>query len=109
MLYELRIYYMHPGRLSAIHKRFSEVTLGLFKKHGIKVCDFYTDADGADKIYYVCAFADRAARDAAFGAFSADPEWKAAYAASHEDGGPIVERVENFFMNRVDYITPEWE
>lgn len=108
MLYELRIYHMHPGRLNAIHKRFSTVTLDLFKKHGIKVCDFYADADGAERIYYVCEFADRAHRDAAFASFGADPLWTAAYAASHEDGGPIVEKVESFFMTRVDYIKPDW-
>ena len=107
MLYELRIYYMHPGKLPAIHKRFSEVTLELFKKHGIHVCDFWTDADGKEIIYYVCAFADRAARDVAFGAFGADPAWTQAYEASHADG-PIVERVESFFMNRVEYVTPAW-
>jgi hypothetical protein len=99
---------MNPGRLNAIHKRFSEVTLALFKKHGIKVCDFFVNADGAETIYYICEFTDRAQRDAAFSAFGADPEWKAAYARSHEDGGPIVERVESIFMNRVPYITPDW-
>lgn len=107
MLYELRVYHMHPGRLAAIHKRFSEVTLALFKKHGIKVCDFFEDAQGNETIYYVCEFTDRAARDAAFAAFSADPEWQAAYQASHADG-PIVENVESFFMTRVPYIKPSW-
>lgn len=109
MLYELRIYHMHPGRLPAIHKRFRDVTLALFSKHGIHVCDFYEDADGAEKIYYVCAFEDRAKRDAAFASFGADPEWQAAYAASHEDGGPIVDRVDSNFMNRVDYCKPDWK
>jgi hypothetical protein len=99
---------MHPGRLPAIHKRFSEVTLDLFKKHGIKVTDFFEDADGNETIYYVCEFADRAARDAAFGAFGADPDWQAAYEASHADG-PIVEKVESFFMTRVPYIKPDWK
>lgn len=107
MLYELRIYYMHPGRLPAINKRFRDVTLTLFEKHGIHVCDFFEDADGAQKIYYVCSFTDRASRDAAFATFGADPEWKAAMAASEADG-PIVEKVENFFMNRVPYVTPDW-
>jgi len=31
-----------------------------------------------------------------------------AFEASHEDGGPIVEKVESIFMNRVPYITPDW-
>lgn len=109
MLYELRIYHMHPGRLPAIHKRFSEVTLGLFRRHGIHVTDFWTDADGGERIYYVCAFEDRAARDKAFEIFGADPDWQNAYEASHADGGPIVERVENYFMTRVEYVTPDWK
>ncbi|MDW7659533.1 MAG: NIPSNAP family protein [Bacillota bacterium] len=108
MLYELRVYHMYPGRLPAIHKRFSDVTLALFKKHGIKVCDFYEDADGTETIYYICEFVDRQTRDAAFAAFRDDPEWQAAFAASHDDGGPIVERVESFFMKRVPYIKPDW-
>lgn len=108
MLYELRIYHIHPGRMAAIHKRFSDITLALFKKHGIKVCDFFEDAEGAEKIYYVCAFADRGQRDAAFEAFRADPAWQAAFTASHEDGGPIVERVESVFLKRVPYVRPDW-
>ena len=109
MLYELRIYHMYPGRLAAIHQRFSEVTLKLFKKHGIKVCDFFEDAEGKEIIYYICAFADRQQRDTAFEAFRLDPEWQAAFAASHEDGGPIVDRVESVFMSRVPYIQPDWD
>jgi hypothetical protein len=108
MLYELRIYYMHPGRLPAINRRFKDNTLELFTRHNIKVCDFFEDADGAEKIYYICAFNDREERDRAFDAFKADPEWQAAYKASHEDGGPIVDRIESFFMNRVPYVKPDW-
>ncbi len=108
MIYELRIYHMHPGRLPAIHKRFSEVTLEMFKKHGIKVCDFFENADGQETIYYICEFRDQQHSDEAFAAFSADPEWVAAYHASIEDGGPIVDRIESIYMNRVPYITPNW-
>jgi len=108
MLYELRIYHMHPGRLLAIHKRFRDVTLNLFKTHGIKVCDFFEDADGAEKIYYICEFADRKQRDEAFDAFREDPQWKTALQASHDDGGPIVDKVESIFMNRVPYFTPDF-
>lgn len=107
MLYELRIYHMHPGKLPNINKRFSEVTFKLFEKHGIHVCDFWEDADGADTIYYVVSFKDRAHRDAAFEAFGKDPAWTAAFAASHKDG-PIVEKVDNYFMKRVTYCKPNW-
>ncbi len=107
MLYELRVYHILPGRLPAINKRFKDVTLALFEKHGIKVCDFFVDAQGEDKLYYVCAFENREARDCAFESFRNDPEWKAAATASQIDG-PIVDRTESFFMNRVPYVKPSW-
>ena len=102
MIYELRIYHILPGRMDAIHKRFSDVTLGLFAKHGMKTVDFWEDAEGGGRIYYVLEHEDRSTRDAAFEAFREDPEWIAAKEASEADG-PIVERIENYFMNRVPY------
>ncbi len=107
MVYTLRIYTMHPGKTPDIHKRFSEHTFGLFKKHGIHVCDFFEDNDGEDRIYYVCAFKDRADREEKWGAFLADPEWKAAKAESEKDG-PIVAKVENYFLSRVPYVSSDW-
>jgi hypothetical protein len=102
MLYELRIYHMHPGRLPAIHERFSEHTLALFDRHGIKIVDFWEDADGKDTIYYTLEHEDRASRDKNFESFSNDPEWKAVRTASELDG-PIVSSIEVYFMNRVPY------
>ena len=108
MLYELRVYTMHPGRMQAIKDRFRDVTLSLFEKHGITVCDFFEDTTGKDVIYCICSYANRQARDAAFEAFRNDPEWQAAAAASQVDG-PIVDHTESFFMTRVPFVTPRWE
>ncbi len=102
MLYELRIYHMHPGRLPAIHARFSEHTLTLFKRHGIRTVDFWEDADGKETIYYVLEHEDRATRDRCFETFSADPDWQSVKTASEADG-PIVSGIEVHFMNRVPY------
>ena len=107
MLYELRIYTMNPGKLPDINKRFSEVTLDLFKEHGIKCNDFWQDAEGAEKIYYICEFADEAAMKAAWASFGSDPRWIKAKDESHKDG-VIVGAVESYKMNRVPYITPDW-
>jgi hypothetical protein len=107
MLYELRVYHMHPGKLPNINNRFRDVTLDIFARHGIKVCDYFEDAEGKDTIYYICAFENRKQRDDAFEAFRADPEWIAAAAASQVDG-PIVDHVESFFMTRVPFVKPSW-
>jgi hypothetical protein len=102
MLYEFRIYYMHPGKIGAIHNRFSEHTIKLFEKHGMKTLDFWEDAEGNPKIYYILEHIDRETRNKNFDAFANDPEWLNVKKLSELDG-PIVEKIEVSFMNRVPY------
>ncbi len=44
-LFELRTYYCYPGRLEALHKRFSDHTVKLFEKHGMKNEMYWTPTD----------------------------------------------------------------
>ena len=104
MLYELRIYYTHPGRLQAICDRFANLTLGIFPSHGIKVTEFWVDAASKNAIYYLCEFADEQAQKAAWDSFEHDPVWIAGKAASEADG-PIVERIESYNMIRAEFFT----
>jgi hypothetical protein len=99
MIYELRIYYTYPRKLEALHKRFSDVTFSLFKKHGLKIIDFWDDALGEERLYYILEFKDMETRNDNFDAFVKDPEWIEAEKSSVTNG-PIVEKVESFFMNR---------
>ncbi len=46
MIDELRIYEIAPGKMADQHRRFSEVTLGFFKKHGFRVEWFATPIGG---------------------------------------------------------------
>lgn len=65
MLYELRTYIIVPGRMPDIERRFSQVTLRLFRKHGMEIVGFWrTVADGQpqDELVYVLAHQDAAAR-----------------------------------------------
>ncbi len=102
MLYELRIYHMHPGRMEAIHRRFTDHSMKLLAKHGMKVLDFWENADGENKLYYVVEHRDRPTRDKSWADFVADPAWQEVKRLSELDG-PIVERVDTIFMNRVPY------
>lgn len=102
MLYELRTYFIYPGRMEAIHRRFSEHTLKLFVKHGMRTVDFWENADGDNVIYYVLEHEDRETREKNWAAFMADPQWQEVKRRSERDG-PIVERVESVFMTRVPY------
>ena len=46
MLYEMRVYRTVPGRLPALLKRFSDHTLKIWEKHGIKQAGFWTTLIG---------------------------------------------------------------
>jgi len=105
VIYELRTYIVVPGRMADIEKRFSEVTLRLFRKHGMEIVWFWrTVANGRpiDELVYILAHGDQAARDASFAAFQSDPEWLAAKAES-EKNGAIVARVESKMLTPTAY------
>ncbi|QQS48089.1 MAG: NIPSNAP family protein [Acidobacteriota bacterium] len=105
-IYELRIYYAAPGKLEELHARFRNHTMKLFKKHGMEVVGFWgpTDKDkGSDNtLIYVMAFPSREARNKAWQAFAADPEWQAARKES-EKNGRLAERVESTILKSTDY------
>jgi hypothetical protein len=107
-VYELRTYTTHPGRLPALHKRFSEHTIKLFEKHGMKNEMYWVPTDESRKdntlIYIVSHDSPEAARKS-WDAFRNDPDWTKARTASEADG-PIVLKVESVYMTLTNY-SPE--
>ena len=95
MIYEYRAYYVMPGRMPDIQRRFADVTMGLFKRHGIAVVGFWDTVIGeSNELVYICAFDNLAHRERAWAAFIADPDWQKAKRET-EANGPLVERVVN--------------
>jgi hypothetical protein len=96
MIYELRVYRCLPGRLPALLKRFSEHTLRIWDKHGIRQAGFWTTLVGESNhdLTYLIQWESLAEREAKWGAFVTDPEWLAARDASEKDGF-IVETLSN--------------
>ena len=88
MIYESRVYHCIPGRLPALLKRFENVTLKLWEKHGIKQAGFFTTLIGASnqELTYFLAWESLADRETKWNAFQSDPDWIAARAKSEEDG-----------------------
>ena len=58
-----------------LHKRFREHTNRLFVKHGMMIIGFWHPTNKPNALIYLMAYKDRAARDASWAAFQADPEW----------------------------------
>jgi hypothetical protein len=102
--FEMRTYYAAPGRAEALHKRFREHTMDLFKKHGMTNVAYWVPVDKPDVLVYVLAYPSRAAREESWKAFGADPAWQAAKKASEDAaGGSLTTKVESVFMEATDY------
>jgi hypothetical protein len=104
-VFELRTYTTNPGKLEALHKRFRDDTLRLFKKHGIQIVGFWTPVEGPESkntLIYMVTFPSREAQAKAWKAFLTDPEWIKAKEESHKDG-VIVKEVKSITMRATDY------
>jgi hypothetical protein len=104
--FEMRTYHAAPGKLDALHARFRDHTIPLFKKHDIESVAYWTVAadEGAEKdtLVFILAYPSKEAREASWKAFEADPDWVNAKADSQKDG-PLVEKVDQTFMTPTDY------
>ena len=107
--FEMRTYVAAEGKFEALHARFRDHTNDLFRKHGMTIIGFWVPQDEKDgkqnTLVYMLAFPSRAARDASWAAFFADPEWKAAAAAS-EVNGKLLSKVESSIMTVTDFSPP---
>lgn len=104
-VFELRTYTTHPGRLDALHARFSEHTIRLFERHGMVNVGYFTPQDPPQAdltLVYLLAHDSREAAAANWQAFIADPEWQQVYADSRADGA-IIDRLDSVFMAPTEY------
>ena len=104
MIHELRVYRTLPGRMPALLKRFENVTLPLWEKHGIRQAGFWTTVigDSNNELTYFLAWDSLAEREKRWTAFSTDPEWIAARTASEADG-PIVANFSNQILQPTSF------
>lgn len=102
--YELRIYHTAPGKLEALHQRFRNHTLRLFERHGVTSIGYWVPLENTEdtRLFFLLSYPSKQAREDSWKAFMADPDWQAAYKAS-EANGPLVQKVENYFLNATDY------
>ena len=103
-VFELRVYTTHPGKMPDLLARFKNHTTKLFERHGMENVGYWlpTEQKNGDKLHYILKYKNRAAADAAWKAFAADPEWIKVRTES-EANGPIVAGVESTFLVATDF------
>ena len=101
MIYEIREYTTLPGRMPALVKRFNDDTLPIFARMGMEVTFMSLTElgdDSTNELVYVMRFDSYDDMATKWAAFQADPDWRAARAASEADG-PIVARISRRVLN----------
>jgi hypothetical protein len=103
-IYELRTYRAHPGKLDALVARFRDHTVRLFAKHQMELAGFFVKDSAEDEgtLVYLLSFPDRAAAEASWKAFGADPEWARVRQESERDG-PLTASIESSFLAPTDF------
>ena len=97
--FELRTYTVREGSsIDLLHKRFRERTTPLFKKHGMTIIGYWQPVSKPNTLIYILAYKDAAARDAAWAAFGADPDW-----VKTRTEMQVALQVDNVFMSATDY------
>lgn len=97
--FELRTYTVREGSsIELLHSRFREHTSQLFKKHGMTIIGYWQPVAKPDTLIYILAYKDNAARDAAWAAFNADPEW-----VKVRTDMAVSVQVDSVFMSATDY------
>ncbi len=104
VIHELRVYHCAQGRLPALHRRFEEATLPLWRRHGIEAIGFWVTEVGPSNQArtFMIRWASLAERERLWSAFNADPDWLSAR-ARFEAEGPIVARIENQLLTPTAY------
>ena len=104
-VFEIRTYTAPDGKLDALHARFRDHTLRIFKKHGMTSVAYFKPQDAPlsqNTLIYVLAHESREAAKKSWDAFQADPEWQKV-AADSQVNGRIVSKVESVFADPTDY------
>lgn len=105
--FELRMYTVDPSRdgvgnfkggIDELHKRFREGEVEVFKKNGVDVMAVWQDLGDPKTLIYLLSYKDRAAREAGWAGFGADPKWTE---LRNKYFVPITTKI--YFMSATDY------
>jgi hypothetical protein len=98
--FELRTYYISPGRKEELLTRFRNHSLRLLSKQGIEHIAYWTTVEPAgteSRLIYMVAYPNEEAGKKSWDAFRKDPDWIKAKADSEKDH-PLVEKVESVWL-----------
>jgi hypothetical protein len=104
-VFEVRTYTAEPGKLDALHARFRDHTMQIFKKHGMTSVVYFAPSDeplAKNTLMYILSFPSRDAAKKSWDEFRNDPEWQKVQKES-EANGKLVNHVDSVFAEATEY------
>ena len=104
-VFEIRTYTAAEGKLDALHARFRDHTVGIFKRHGMTSVGYFKPQDAplsGNTLIYILAHPSRDAATKNWQAFQSDPEWQKVRTESERQGA-LTTKIESVFVDSTDY------
>jgi len=101
-VFELRVYHVAPGKMSALETRFRGETSKLLAKHNLNVLGYWVAGEASDYTFvFMVAHSSREEAKKNWAAMAADPDFKEIIKA--EQSEKLVEKIDVRFMRPTDF------
>lgn len=106
-LYEMRMYYVAPGKMDALLARFADHTEAIFKRYNLKTIGYWVPRENPKNLllYIIEHDVENDSVEAAernWEAFRNDKEWQRVRAETDAEV-PLVVSIERYYMDKIDF------
>ncbi|HTA45169.1 MAG TPA: NIPSNAP family protein [Bryobacteraceae bacterium] len=102
-VYEMRMYFVTPGKMDALIARFADHTDALFARYGIKTVGYWTPRENPKNLLlYILEHDSVEAAEKNWAAFRADKDWQRIRAET-DTPVPLVSSMDCYFMDKIDF------
>ena len=107
MIHQLRIYEIFERNKAAFHARFPDHAARIMKNYGFRIVAMWeATSERRTEFVYLLAWADEAAKNAAWSAFMADAEWKDIKRLTSAEHGDLAGAIEDRLLVPTAYSPP---
>lgn len=103
IVYELRTYTTHPGRIDALNDFFENHTIKIFNKYGMESIGYWVPVDTPDTLIYIIRHKSMKSAQTSWEQFIKDPDRIKAGEEAMKDGPIVLGTPKSVYMYATDY------
>jgi hypothetical protein len=104
LIHQLRVYEIFERNKAAFHARFRDHAMRIMRKYGFDfVAMWESKTDRRTEFIYLLRWPDRATKEAAWGQFMSDAEWKEIKRVTNAEHGDLVGEIQDRVLTATAY------